>query len=254
MTSLIQETNTIQSPLLIDFSPVQIKICNLTKNTKDLYFEALFSIYKCPICSAKLKMIQHSQCSCNNGHIFDPTITFQKSNCCNARLTLKTYHYRCTSCKKIVPSRFLFGEQLYNRKYFAEMMQKARQRSRRKKEQLIRSLALSHSRDLDLLEEPCLDSISGLMDDLNNFVGEGSFNEENYRLEHDKEFDFNKYRSHILDSLCYGSRLFSGIARLSSNERSDKIWRFITIIFMQHEREVEVSQCANDLVIERLYV
>jgi hypothetical protein len=53
------------------------------------------------------------------------------------------------------------------------MMQEARARERRKKEELKAILAGSRSDTLILLKEPCLDSIPGLTEALNGFIGTG---------------------------------------------------------------------------------
>ena len=34
--------------------------------------------------------------------------------------------------------------------------------------------------------------------------------------------------------------------------QQDKIWRFVTLIFMQHDREIELTQYDNDLLIEKM--
>jgi len=44
--------------------------------------------------------------------------------------------------------------------------------------------------------------------------------------------------------------MFSGINCIASDPREDRIWRFVTLVFMQHEQEVELTQHDNDLLIE----
>ena len=62
-----------------------------------------------------------------------------------------------------------------------------------------------------------------------------------------------KYRNHILSALGWDLMLFSQIQPLVADIRDDKINRFITLVFMDHEREVELSQYGDDLSIQRRY-
>ena len=116
-------------------------------------------------------MIGQGQCSCDSGHVIDPTLTFQQSPCCNAKLLRKTFHYACSRCHQTVPSRFLFDERLFDKDYFRAMMRESRDRARKKREEVGRLLAGSRSDTLILLQEPNLESISGLKEALDGFVG-----------------------------------------------------------------------------------
>jgi hypothetical protein len=57
---------------------------------------------------------------------------------------------------------------------------------------------------------------------------------------------------HILSSLGNGSRVFSNIEALMKDCRLDRIWRFVTLVFMQQDGEVLLSQYGNDLLVERV--
>jgi hypothetical protein len=46
--------------------------------------------------------------------------------------------------------------------------------------------------------------------------------------------------------------MFSGINCITADPHEDRIRRFVTLIFMQHEREVELTQSDNDLLIEKM--
>ena len=97
-------------------------------HARDFYFDVLFSIYKCPACGGQLKMTEENNCFCACGNVIDPTLAFQKSACCGAGLVRKTFHYICLTCRKTVPSRFLFDERVFDKVYFREMMRKSRKR------------------------------------------------------------------------------------------------------------------------------
>jgi hypothetical protein len=49
-----------------------------------------------------------------------------------------------------------------------------------------------------------------------------------------------------------GSRFFSKINNLGADLREDKVYRFVTLIFMQNEQEIDLTQYDNDLLIEKL--
>jgi hypothetical protein len=197
-------------------------------------------------------MTGQSQCSCSCGNVFDPTLSFQKSNCCSASLARKTFHYVCSRCHKIIPSRFLFDERLFDKAYFSEMMRVSRARSKKKKEQMIKYLKEERSDELIFMQEPCLESVPGLIDDLDNFIGVDEADSDHPGFELHTGFGMDDYRSHILSTLDCGSMLFSSISGLGPDPREDKVWRFVTLIFMQHDQEVELTQYNDDLLIERL--
>ena len=191
-----------------------------------------------------------SQCSCACGNVFDPTIAFQQSPCCGAKLIRKTFHYACARCHETVPSRFLFDERLFDPVYFREMMREARARAKKKREELRRFLAGTRSDPLILMEEPCLDSIPGLEEALDGFVGSGMIDFATFLPR--SGFSMKEYRNHILQILGAGSRLFSEIRPLAEDYRRDRIWRFITLIFMTQDREVELTQFGADILVERV--
>ena len=195
-------------------------------------------------------MVGVSECSCPCGKTLDPTLTFQQSPCCNARLVRKTFHYACSKCHGIVPSRFLFDERLFDKAYFREMMQEARVRERRKKEELKAILAGSRSNNLILLEEPCLDSIPGLTEALNTFIGTGVSGFQGFLST--SGFSLEDYRSHLLSVIGKRSILFSDIAPLIEDGRKDRIWRFVTLIFMRQDHEVSLKQYGPDILVQRI--
>ena len=132
------------------------------------------------------------------------------------------------------------------------MMQASRVKKKKKKEEIIKLLMEKRSGELPLLQEPCLESIPGLVWDLNCFIGVHEAQAEDTGFEVDSGFEIEDYRSHILSNLDCGSRMFSSINCISSDPREDRIWRFVTLIFMQHEQEVELTQHDNDLLIESI--
>ena len=245
---LIQESLK-SNPLIKSISQVLCRVSVFKELAREYYFEVLLSSYRCPECNGRLQMTGQSQCACSCGKTFDPTLVFQQSPCCNDKLVRKTFHYACSRCHQTVPSRFLFDERLFDKAYFKEMMQESRDRARKKREEVGRLLAESRSDTLILLQEPNLESIPGLSEALDSFIG------TQIKLDHfspNSGFRMNDYRSHILSVLGVGARLFSDIPALIEDRRRDRIWRFVTLVFMGQDGEVSLTQYGADLLVERV--
>ena len=238
------------NPLIRGIGQVLMRVSDFKEMARAYYFEVILSRYRCPNCSGRLQMTSQSQCSCSCGKTFDPTLTFQQSSCCSAGLVRKTLHYACSRCHQTVPSRFLFDERLFDREYFREMMREVRIRERKRKEELKVLLAGSRSDTLILLEEPCLDSLPGLTEALNGFIGTEVSGFEDFLSR--SGFSLEDYRSHLLSVIGNGSMLFSDIAPLAADWRKDKIWRFVTLIFMRQDREVSLTQYGADILVEKI--
>jgi hypothetical protein len=247
---LSQEVFYVNNPLLGGLKGVQVRIARFKEQVKDYYFRVLLSQYECPACGGELAMIGPSRCSCACGKVVDPTLAFQQSHCCAVNLVRKTFHYACSKCGQTVQSRFLFDERVFDAAYFREMMRESRTRAKKKREEVKRLLAGSRSGALLLMEEPCLESIPGLAEALNGFVGAEMAGGCAYVPK--SGFRMADYRKHILSLLGVGSRLFSDIAPLMDDCRRDKIWRFVTLIFMTQDREVELTQYGKDILVGRV--
>ncbi len=183
---------------------------------------------------------------------FGPTIAFQQSLCCGAGLVRKTFYYACSKCNKTVPSRFIFDEKLFDATYFREMMRESREKAKRKKEEIRRFLAESRSNALPLMDGPLLESIPGLIQDLDDFIKAGAIKVcSNFLFDTQSDFSMTDY--HIISILGWDTMLFSGIAPLIDDHRRDRVWRFITLIFMQNDREVELTQNGSDIWVQKVY-
>jgi len=242
-----------RNPLVKAIWRVFYRIKVFKEQVRDFYYDVILSAYPCPKCGDRLKMIGQSKCSCSCGNVLDPTIAFQKSSCCNACLVRKTFHYACSKCNKTVPSWFLFDEKLFDNVYFQEMMQESRKRAKSKKEEIRKLLAESRSGRLSFMEGPDLGSVPGLLDDLNDFVRGSPDQICHLFMPINSPFNMDNYRKHILSGLGWDSLLFSRMDPLIENRRLDKIYRFVTLIFMQNDREVELTQHGHDLLVQRVY-
>jgi len=251
-TFLVQE-KLMQNPLIEAIGRVSNHIVDFKKRARAFYFEVILSPHSCLECGGQLRMTGQSLCSCSCGNTFDPTLTFQMSSCCGTRLIKKTFHYVCSHCHRTIPSRFLFDEKLFDASYFREMMQESRRRSKQKKEEIRKFLAESRSGALPLMEEPCLESITGLIHDLNDFIETDSDIMCQLSFDTGSGFHMNDYRDHILSMLSWDSVHFSDITPRIEDCRRDRVWRFITLVFMQNDREVELTQDGRDLRVQRLH-
>jgi hypothetical protein len=133
------------------------------------------------------------------------------------------------------------------------MMRESRQRAKKKKEMVKQLLADSRSGVLDLTETPDLESVPGLVEDLNDFIGAKTADVALADFDERPEFRMDDYRAHINSILGWDCILFSDIAALIDDSRNDKIWRFITLVYMQHDREVTLTQHQNDIIVKRVY-
>jgi hypothetical protein len=106
---------------------------------------------------------------------------------------------------------------------------------------------------LDVTETPNLESLPGLVEDLNDFIGAEPTEMAQVVFDERPQFRMDDYRVHINSILGWDCILFSEIAALIDDIRDDKIWRFITLVYMQHDREVKLTQHENDILVKRVY-
>lgn len=244
--------NHIVNPLLMGMHRVQGQVDNYRRRARSYYFDVVLSTVQCPNCHGRLEMTGQSQCRCQRGHVFDPTMEFQNSPCCGAKLQRKTFHYACSQCGKTVQSRFIFNERLFDKAYFKQMMRDCRERKKRKREEIRQLLAASRSHRLEFTAAPDLGSIPGLLTDLDDFIHQDM--PQPTFLDSGIIFNIANYREHILSRLGWSSVSFHKIVPMDDDDkRRDRARRFITLIFMQSDQEVEIEQLDNDLMIQRVY-
>jgi hypothetical protein len=133
------------------------------------------------------------------------------------------------------------------------MMRESRARAKEKREEIRRLLAESRSGHLPLMEKPDLEAIPGLIQDLNTFIQQESFEIGEFAFDTGYSFHMDDYRQHILSSLSWNSIAFSEITPIIDDSRQDRVWRFITLVFMDNDRELELRQYGDDLLIQRIY-
>jgi hypothetical protein len=247
---LSPEALCFDNPLLGGLRGIQVRISHFKERVREFYFRVLLSHYHCTKCGGELAMTGPSQCACACGNVFDPTLGFQQSSCCGAKLVRKTFHYACSRCHQTVQSRFLFDERIFDAAYFREMMRESRARAKKKREEVRGLLAGSRSDPLSFIEALWLEPIPGLAEALNSFIETEMADGCAYVPK--SGFRMGDYRNHILSVLGVGSRLFSDIAPLIDDFRRDKIWRFVTLIFMAQDQEVELTQYGKDILVGKV--
>jgi DNA-directed RNA polymerase subunit RPC12/RpoP len=240
--------SSLKDTLFYDIEVCQQAINEFRKRARTYYFDVVLSLYRCPNCGSRFQLNKHAQAACTCGWLADPTIEFQFSDCCRSKLLRKRLHYICSKCRKIVPSIFLFDERLYDREYFVEKMRMLRERRCWERFEKAQMLLIGRSNSLSLTDEVALDAISNLCEDLNQLLGYPK-GQETYDRE-DRTQSFNQYRDHIL-GLLTDEILFSSISPIESDDRADRVYRFITLIFMEHEREVNLFPYGNDILVRK---
>ena len=236
---------------LLSMKNVSDLLKKLREKIKSLYYRAVLFAKPCPNCKAPdLIMIRDSWCKCQScGHESDPTLEFQICPDCRARLKRRIFHYWCEKCQKRVKSTYCFDAKVFDAVYFREMMKDSRQRKQQKHEQIRQMLAESRSRPLVSTERPSLDDLPGLETELNKMVNSG-IPEEFLRCNPTRPiFQINIYRQHILELVPGCIVHFEGISNIIEDQRLDRVFRFITAVFMQHDGEIILEQNQDGKII-----
>ena len=104
----------------------------------------------------------------------------------------------------------------------------------------------SRSNELELDEYPQLENIPGLEHDLDRLIGDEMGNHE-FAYDRSETFCMTDYRRAISTIVNKHAVLFSQIPVLYPSTPKDRIWRFITLIFMEHDREIHLRQEGDDI-------
>ena len=212
------------------------------------YYAVLRARYRCPACGARMRFAACDCWSCDCGHTLDPSLVFALSPCCGVKLIRNHAHYACARCRGRVASPFLFDERLFDRVYFRERMRQTRERRRTKREEMRKRLAGTRSPPVVAGEGLHLHDVPGLAGDLDAFLGMASRQPEPAAPE--DVFDLDCYKSHIRAALEGHERLFTAIPPLPPGGRRDRVRRFMTLLFLEHEGELRLVQYGERLLVE----
>jgi hypothetical protein len=251
MTDLFELAERWQrNPLLKGIHLVSKRVAALREKARQFFHSVALSAHACPVCSGSLTMTGPSACRCSCGRAFDPTIEFQRSSCCGAKLKRRQLHYACSTCSAVVPSRFLFDERLFDAEYFAEKMRESRHRKQVRREKLLERLAGTRSDALCLTDLPTIGSVPGLGMALNDFVGSmPAIPLTEFRGR--EEFSMRDYRLSLLEEVPPDCLIrFDAIPPICEDRRLDRIRKFITLIFMEQAREALLTQDGEEIMVE----
>jgi len=222
---------------------IQQRVAEYCSRARNLFYAVMLFQRECPSCgSSALVMKQDSCCQCHCCHAeFDPTVQFQTCPDCDHALILKVYHYWCPHCRRPVRSMFCFDERVFNNEYFREMMQESRERKKEEAEKLRSQLLESRSPTFWPDSEPVIEGAAQFAQDLEQFTAPLIAVKSKARPVR-ASFDLNAYRHHILTRVQGCVVEFEGIARLVEDPQLDRVYRFITAIFLDHEGLLEIEQ------------
>ena len=240
-----------EHPLFAAIRRIARAVSGLRDELRKLYYGAVLFGKRCPHCEMlSLQMVRDGLCRCRDcGHAFDPTTQFQSCTECGSPLLLKVCRYWCPKCRRPVDSAYCFDAHVFDQTYFREKMQESRERKRERKERVKSLLAASRSGPHCPDEKPSLKMIAGLESELDAFVGLPIPKEVLARMLGRSDFDMEQYRQHILELVEGCVVRFSGISQLVDDARADRVFRFITVVFMEHQGEVVLSEEAGDIRI-----
>jgi len=230
------------NPLLGAFRQVEERLCLLRTEVRNFHYAVMLFQKPCPRChEPALVMIRDGLAACAQcGEHTDPTLAFQSCPDCESSLTRKTYHYWCRQCQHPVRSLYCFDARVFDAAYFQAKMQESRQR-KRQREQVQREMSGNARSQPIVSSEPVrLDEVPGLEFDLNSIIAAAV--PTSLRDSVAEHFDLRAYRQHLLD-LADGCVVnFEGVSPLIGNARLDRIFRFITAIFLSHEGLLEIEE------------
>jgi hypothetical protein len=188
-------------------------------------------------------MNDNGRCQCHVcGVEFDPTIAFQTCPECERALIFKIHHYWCPHCQHPVRSTFCFDQRFFDAAYFRDMMRESRDRKRQEVEKLQSMLLDARSPPFWPENEPELGDPEQFAQALEGFLAVLPANRAADKSPVRPRYDTNAYRTHILQRVQGCTVEFEGISALVSDRQLDRIYRFITVVFMDHEGLLEIEQ------------
>ena len=131
-------------------------------------------------------------------------------------------------------------------------MQEHREKVERRKDEIRRLLAETRSDELILTEEPSLEAIPGLMEDLEHFISPEACDEAGFQLQNLDFFDYQAYRNHIISGLGWSPVLFTEISALKENYRKDKVSAIHGAFVHGSKQGDQYAATPPDIQIQRL--
>lgn len=231
-----------ENQLLEAFREVEDRITALRTRVRDLFYAVVLSLKPCPECGeSELRMVRDglAVCAICSAQV-DPTLAFQNCPDCESQLVLKVCHYWCPQCHQPVRSLYCVEARAFDAAYFREKMQESRERKRREQELSPPAIRHAPSDPISLCEPISLDQAPGLETDLNAIIA--AVVPQELRKAVQEHFDLGAYRRHLMELVQGCIVEFDGISKLMEDARLDRIFRFVTAIFLENERVLEIEQ------------
>ena len=136
---------------------------------------------------------------------------------------------------------FCFDRTVFDPTYFRQMMQESRRRKREAAERVRQMLATSRSSTYFPEDPPLLPDMVDLEAALHDFVTVHEEIEPG-SPEPCPSFDLDLYRRHV-GSLVEGCVVdFDGVSALLDDLRLDRVFRFMAVVFMDHDGDLCIEQ------------
>ncbi len=224
------------------------RISRWTESVRWFFYEVVLSDRRCPSCDGRLAMVKEGQCRCQRcSQALDPTPAFQRCGVCGGQPVLRIRRYACSQCGLDVPSRFLFDGLVFDSEYFREKMAESRQRREDLRQQIRDMLASSRSLPMtpvftDLGDAP------GLVEALNGLTMDLPSSDLPWPR---RDFDLSRYQNHLQAHIGPMTVTFDQLPLLSGNQRQDRIWRFVALLFMAQAGIVDLWQEGSIIMVKQ---
>jgi hypothetical protein len=214
-------------------------VADFIGRARAFFYEVMLSDRPCPHCCGRLDMIGEGQCRCKAcGKSLDPTVVFQRCTACGGRLVLQIRRYACQQCGADTASRFLFTGLVFDAEYFRQKMAEHRQRKLELREQVRQMLVGTRSQPLMPMAAN-LEDVQGLLEALNHLTDGVDASGFPWPT---AGFNLKLYESHLLAHIGAVPVDFEEIPPLGQAARLDRVWRFITILFLANTGCIDVWQ------------
>ncbi len=219
-----------------------------SERARGFFYEAVLLNRACPGCRGPMRMVREGMCRCVNcDGEFDPTLTFQRCQSCGGQLAIAVRRYRCQHCGADATSRFMFDGLVFDAEYFRQKMAEYRSRRQDLRERVRQMLAGSRSRDL-VLAGANLGDVPGLVEALNGLTADIPLANLSAGS---APWSLPRYQGHLEAHIGTIPRRFDNLPPLSEDRRTDRIRRFVTIIFMANAGLIDAWQAGPDIWVKK---
>ena len=219
---------------------VNDRVAEFVRHCRQFFYEVVLVGRTCPRCNGPLDMLAEGVCRCRScARTLDPTTTFQRCLTCGGTPVLRVRRYCCSQCGADIPSHFLFDGLVFDTGYFRQKMAEHRERDGERSERLRKMLAENRSDAVNVPPADDLLAVPGMLSALDGPTGALA---EEIVSEERERFDLKRYEGGVWDHVSHEPVCFDDIPALIDNERQDRIWRFVAILYMDTARLIDIWQ------------